>query len=394
MFADELDRPGWNRSVRIDADPTRQPLPRPALRIRYVAIGPVAVFGPANFPLAFTVAGGDTASALAAGCPVVVKAHSSHPGTSELVGHAIVAAVRECGLPPGTFSLLFGSGKAVGTALVEHPAIRAVGFTGSETVGRGLFDLASRRPVPIPVFAEMSSVNPVLLLSGALTDQADAIAAGFCQSVTLGVGQFCTNPGIVLLPDDPAGHAFAQKVVAGLASHPEAPMLNRTTADGYHKRIMEVAAVAGVQTLLPPQPAGGPARCHARPALFAAPADLFCSTPTLQHEIFGPASILIWCSGHGDMLQVLRRLGGQLTCSIHANDTDLANAPSLLHTLEQMAGRIVFNGFPTGVEVSEAMVHGGPYPATTDGRFTSVGTRAIDRFLRPVCHQNAPASLS
>jgi 2,5-dioxopentanoate dehydrogenase len=389
MFADVIEKPDWNRPSHDVALPDRKPLPRPDMKLHYVPIGPVAVFGPANFPLAYTVAGGDSASALAAGCPVVVKAHSSHPGTSELVAIAVDEAVKRCGLPPGVFSVVFGGGRTIGQLLVDHPAIAAVGFTGSEAVGRGLFDRAARRPVPIPVFAEMSSINPVILLPGALQANLESIATAFVQSLTLGVGQFCTNPGLVLLPGGELGRSFATRVAELLAPTPAAPMLNVTTAKSYHQGLADVGSAGGVQTLLKPSPASGPAACHAKPALFATAAADFVLSHRLREEVFGPASLLVWCDTPVDFDRVLSTLGGQLTATVHASGADHQSHAEMIASLDYLAGRVIFGGFPTGLEVCGSTVHGGPYPATTDGRFTSVGTRAIDRFLRPVCHQNA-----
>ena len=390
MFAAALESDGWNRPLIEPAQPDREPLPKPDTRLRYIALGPVAVFGPANFPLAFTVAGGDTASALAAGCPVVVKAHSSHPGVSEMVGAAIRKAIDACGMHEGVFSLLFGSGSKIGPVLVNHPAVKAVGFTGSQSVGRSLFDLAAARPDPIPVFAEMSSINPVILFPGRLAEEADAIVDGLYGSVTLGVGQFCTNPGLVLLPEGAAADAFAEKLAAKLGAHDAAPMLNRGTCEGYDAGLERLAKTSGVETLLRPEPEYGPGDCHAAPALFRVGAADFLKADPLHEEVFGPVTLLVRCSDADAMREVITAVSGQLTVSFHANASDVSANADLIADLETFAGRLVCNGFPTGVDVSASMVHGGPYPATTDSRFTSVGTRAIDRFLRPVCYQSFP----
>ncbi len=390
LFADFIESGEWSRSVIEPGDPERKPMPKPDTRLRYIGVGPVAVFGPANFPLAFSVAGGDTASALAAGCPVVVKAHSSHPGTGELVALAISRAVETIGLPEGVFSMLFGSGREVGTALVNHPEIQAVGFTGSAKAGRALFDLAAARPHPIPVFAEMSSINPVLLLDGALAERGDAIVEGLYGSVTLGVGQFCTNPGLVLLPDGSAAAAFADKLKEKLAAHAAAPMLNAVTCAAYGDGLQRLAETSGVECLLSPSTENENSGFAAAPALFRVSASDFSAAETLHEEVFGPTTLLVSCADAGEMERVVRTLGGQLSVTVHASDSDVAANENLISNLEAKAGRIVFNGFPTGVEVCRSMVHGGPYPATTDSRFTSVGTQAIYRFCRPVCYQDFP----
>lgn len=388
MFAGLLRESRWNRPEIEQAQPDRKPLPKPDTRLRAVALGPVAVFGPANFPLAFSVAGGDTASALAAGCPVVVKAHSSHPGVSEMVGRAVLRAAEKTGMPEGVFSLLFG--RAVGPAMVKHRAIKAVGFTGSQEVGRQLFDLAAARPAPIPVFAEMASINPVLLLPGALEERNDPIAEGLYGSVTLGVGQFCTNPGLVLIPDGETGARFEKALRAQLEAHPAQPMLNKRTRVGYEEGLSRLGGVEGVDTLLdrgiPPE--GNP--CAAGPALYAVDSARFLEEPRLHEEVFGPVTLLVRCPDADAMRKVVESAGGQLTLTFHANDKDLEEYADLIADLELFAGRLVANGFPTGVEVCATMVHGGPYPATTDSRFTSVGGRAIERFLRPVCYQDFP----
>ncbi len=391
LFADEIEKPDWNHPRIERAQPDRQPLPKPDMRMRYIPIGPVAVFGPANFPLAFSTAGGDTASALAAGCPVIVKAHSSHPGVSELVGRAVLQAARDTGMPEGVFSMLFGSGRTVGKALISHPAVKAAGFTGSETAGRALFNLAAARPEPIPVFAEMSSINPVLILPGALESRHAEIVEGLYASLTVGVGQFCTNPGLILLPQSEAAERFATDLGAKLGAHQAQPMLNRETHRSYLEGIARLGGIAGVEMLV--KPADHSPACHALPGLFRTTADTFIREHSLHAEVFGPATLLVSCANPGVMAEVVSALGGQLTATLHATTEELTDNEPLLALLESKAGRIVCNGFPTGVEVCGTMVHGGPYPATTDGRFTSVGTRAIDRFLRPVCYQDYPESI-
>lgn len=388
LFASLLREGSWC-DARIDqALPERQP-PRPDLRYRLIGVGPVAVFAASNFPLAFSVAGGDTAAALAAGCPVVVKAHSAHPGTSELVGGAIVRALRACGLPAGVFSLLFGSGATVGQALVGHPAIQAVGFTGSRHAGQTLMTVAAARPQPIPVYAEMSSVNPIFLLPAALAARTSAIATGFAASLTQGVGQFCTNPGLVVGIAGPAFEHFAQEALAALGAVPPGTMLNRAIADSYRDATAQLAAQPEVQVLhQAPAPSG-----QGGAALFRTTAARWLADAALHGEMFGPASLLVACRDEEELYAVAERLEGQLTVTLQLDEADLALAAGLLPVLERKAGRVLANGFPTGVEVAAAMVHGGPFPATSDGRSTSVGTAAIARFLRPVCYQNLPDAL-
>jgi NADP-dependent aldehyde dehydrogenase len=394
LFAALAETDAWRDPRHETALPERQPAPRPSLDYHLRALGPVAVFGPANFPLAYAVAGGDTASALAVGCPVLVKAHSSHPGVSALVGGVVAEAVRAAGLPPGVFSLLFGSGRSIGAALVKHPAVRAAGFTGSKAAGRELFNACAARPAPIPFFGELSSLNPVVLLPGALEARPRALAEGLSTSLTLGCGQFCTNPGLILLPGgSAAAEAFTSRLIELLAGTPAAPMLNLATRKGYSAGLARLAGTSGVETLLAAPAETGPGGCHAAPGLFRCDAATFRGDPGLHEEVFGPATLLATYQDPADLLATLESLEGQLTASIHGEEAEFADPASapILAALEERAGRIVFNGFPTGVEVSAAMVHGGPWPATTDARFTSVGSAALQRWTRPVCLQNRPS---
>jgi alpha-ketoglutaric semialdehyde dehydrogenase len=376
--------------LRHDAAlPDRQPLPRPDIRMMQRPLGPVAVFGASNFPLAFSTAGGDTASALAAGCPVVVKGHPAHPGTSEIVAQAIDAARRACGLHPGVFSLLQGIGNDLGTALVQHPLITAVGFTGSLAGGRALFDLCARRDVPIPFYGELGSVNPVFLLPAALTARGTAIAKGWAGSLTMGAGQFCTNPGLVLAIDGPDADAFVAAATEALAAIGAQVMLTDGIAAAFRDGRDRMAATAGVRTLLT-------TTCDHRtatPAIYEVSGKDWLANTALGHEVFGPLGLIIRVADMAEMEAVARALEGQLTCTLQmdAGDTDLARR--LMPVLERKAGRVLANGFPTGVEVCEAMVHGGPYPASTNFGATSVGTMAIRRWLRPVSYQNLPEAL-
>ncbi len=388
MFA-SLAREGSWVDARIDhALPDRKPLPKPDLRRMLVPLGPVAVFGASNFPLAFSVAGGDTASAFAARNPVVCKAHPAHPGTSEMAARAILAAARACSLPDGVFSLIHGADPAVSLALVRHPAIRAVGFTGSLRAGRALFDAASQRPDPIFVYAEMGSVNPIFILPGALAERSDAIADGLRQSVNASTGQMCTCPGLVFAS---AAAPFAARLRDLFRQSTPATMLHPGILRSYESglaRLQSVSGVASTASTLDPDSA----RTQARPTLLEAGLDEFLAHPELGEEVFGPSTLLVHCDSPAGFEAAARRLEGSLTATIHGTPADLESHRSLVSLLAARAGRILFNGFPTGVEVCPSMNHGGPYPATTDSKFTSVGTAAILRFARPVCFQNFPQS--
>jgi NADP-dependent aldehyde dehydrogenase len=390
LFATLIREGSWV-DARIDtALPERKPIPRPDLRRMFLPLGPVVVFGSSNFPFAFSVAGGDTASALAAGNPVVVKAHRAHPGTSELVASAIQRAILRCQLPDGIFSMLHGAGSTLGIALVRHPATRAVGFTGSREAGRALFDAANARPEPIPVFAEMSSLNPVFILPGALRERGPQIAEALRGSVTIGVGQFCTKPGLVFGIGGASLQEFAKRFADAIAATPPATMLHAGICESYHHGLDTMEKVPGVVALGMSDTDPDKTKTHGEPVVFATDAETFRAHPTLHEEVFGPYTLLIDAPSIGEMIGIARRLEGQLTATIHGTDDDLAHASELMAILERKAGRLIINGFPTGVEVCHAMQHGGPYPATTDARFTSVGTAAIQRFVRPVCYQNFP----
>ncbi|QXH34603.1 aldehyde dehydrogenase (NADP(+)) [Pseudomonas muyukensis] len=385
-------RAGEWLDVRVDnALPERQPLARPDLRQRQVPLGPVAVFGASNFPLAFSVAGGDTASALAAGCPVVVKAHGAHPGTSELVGQAVARAVQLCELPAGVFSLLYGAGREVGIGLVTDPRIKAVGFTGSRSGGLALCQAAQARPEPIPVYAEMSAINPVFLFDVALRARSEALAQGFVTSLTQGAGQFCTNPGLVVARQGPALEHFLVAASTHVRQAAAQTMLTPGIASAYAGGVAALSANHNARCAASGLPAQGPNQCQAQ--LFVTTAQAFLADPTLQAEVFGAASLVVACDNDEQIRQMAEHLEGQLTATLHLDEADLDSARRLLPTLERKAGRILVNGWPTGVEVCDAMVHGGPFPATSDARSTSVGTAAILRFLRPVCYQDFPDAL-
>ncbi|WP_271272675.1 aldehyde dehydrogenase (NADP(+)) [Aliamphritea hakodatensis] len=383
-------REGRGFFPRIDpALPERQPLPRSDLRQRHIPLGPVAVFGASNFPLAFSVAGGDTASALAAGAPVVVKAHSAHPGTSELVGRAIQLAVKQCQLHPGVFSLLYGSGTRVGTGLVNDARIKAVGFTGSRTGGTALMKAAFERPEPIPVYAEMSSANPVFLLPAALASDPVALATGFCGSLQAGAGQFCTNPGLVIAVDGQPLQQFIEECCALLSQSSSQTMLTSDIHQAYVRGVERMVQTVGVDVLSKGQCQTGPNQCQT--VLLATSAETFFANKGLSEEVFGSCSLVVRCRDEEQMLKVAGELEGQLTTSVQCHDNEQEQlVSSLLKLCELKAGRVLFNGYPTGVEVCHAMVHGGPYPATSESRSTSVGTAAIQRFLRPVCYQDVP----
>ncbi|MBQ2263176.1 MAG: aldehyde dehydrogenase (NADP(+)) [Loktanella sp.] len=389
LFADHIRKGDYLDQRHDPALPDRQPMPRPELRMMQRPIGPVAVFGASNFPLAFSVAGGDTAAALAAGCPVVAKGHPGHPGTGELVGDAITAAVAACGLDAGVFSLIQGGAHEMGGALVTHPLIKAVGFTGSLRGGRALFDLCAARPEPIPFFGELGSVNPMFILPQALAARGEAIAKGWAGSLTMGAGQFCTNPGLAILIDGPDADAFAATATAALQEVSAQVMLSDGIASAYRKGSDVVAGSAGVTALLAAESAGR----NANPGLYDVSADTWLDNHALAEEVFGPLGLIIRARDAAQMETIARSLQGQLTCTLHLDDDDIAQAKGLMPVLERKAGRLLANGFPTGVEVADSMVHGGPYPASTNFGATSVGTLSIRRFLRPVCYQNLPEAL-
>lgn len=388
MFADLLDAGFWLDARIEEAMPDRQPLPKPDIRSMHRPLGPVAVFCASNFPLAFSVAGGDTASALAAGCPVIVKAHSSHPGVAAIAAAAIVRAAKRCEMPAGVFSLLYGSGTEVGMHLVKHPDIKAVGFTGSFKGGKALMDAAAARPEPIPVYAEMSSINPVVMLPCALDEKSPQLAEAFLQSLTLGVGQFCTNPGLLFIVDHD-GKTFTNALTIAVRNAAPGVMLNAGICQAFFDATDLVASEPGVQRFLSDV---APSYGQGIPQVFVIAASDYLGNPKLNHEMFGPASMIV-VGSQAEILQAIAALEGQLTGSIHGTTEDLHAHTELINALELRVGRIVFNGFPTGVEVCHSMVHGGPYPSTSDGRSTSVGTMAIHRFTRPVAWQNCPQEL-
>lgn len=388
LFASHIRNGDYLDRRHDEALPERKPLPRPDIRLMQRPIGPVAVFGASNFPLAFSTAGGDTASALAAGCPVVVKGHSAHPGTGEIVAEAVHAAIKKHGLHPGTFSLIQGGRRDVGTGLVTHPLIKAVGFTGSLAGGRALFDLCAQRPEPIPFFGELGSVNPMFILPEAAGARGAAIAKGWAGSLTMGAGQFCTNPGIAVILAEQAD-AFAEAARAALSETGPQVMLTDGIAKAYRDGRDRVAAGSGVREILT-------STCdlrNATPYLFRVTAADWLENHVLAEEVFGPLGLIVTVESTGQMLEVAKSFTGQLTATLHLDDADAELGRRLIPILERKAGRVLANGYPTGVEVCDAMVHGGPYPASTNFGATSVGTLSIRRFLRPVAYQNMPAAL-
>ncbi|AHD02201.1 aldehyde dehydrogenase (NADP(+)) [Leisingera methylohalidivorans] len=389
LFAAHILKGDYLDRRHDEALPERQPMPRPDLKMVQRPIGPVAVFGASNFPLAFSTAGGDTAAALAAGCPVVVKGHSAHPGTGEIVAEAVHAAAVKCGVHPGVFSLIQGGNRHVGAALVQHPLIKAVGFTGSLAGGRALFDLCAARPEPIPFFGELGSVNPMFILDGALDARAEEIGKGWAASLSMGAGQFCTNPGVAVVNSGEQAEKFAAATRQALGETGAQTMLTDGIAEAYRNGQRRIAETEGVQELLT-------SMCDQReatPYLYQTTAKNWMNNEVLAEEVFGPMGIIVVAEGVEDMRAIARNLKGQLTCTVHMEDADTPDAQALMPILERKAGRVLANGFPTGVEVSDTMVHGGPYPASTNFGATSVGTLSIRRFLRPVCYQNLPEGL-
>ncbi|MCJ8140001.1 aldehyde dehydrogenase (NADP(+)) [Falsirhodobacter halotolerans] len=389
LFADHI-RKGDYLDRRTDgAQPDRQPAARPEIRMVQRPIGPVAVFGASNFPLAFSTAGGDTAAALAAGCPVVVKGHSAHPGTGEIVAEAVNAAIRKTGVHPGVFSLIQGGRREVGTALVQHPLIKAVGFTGSLGGGRALFDLCAQRPEPIPFFGELGSVNPMFVLPRALAARGAQMGEGWAGSLTMGAGQFCTNPGIAVVPTGAEGDAFIDATAKALKAAAPQTMLTNGIADAYRQGKDRFDTRNSVRPVVSTTSDGR----SAAPNLYEVSSNAFLEDHTLGEEVFGPLGLVVRTSSPDEMVRLAKGLSGQLTATILMDDGDTDAARALLPVLERKAGRVLINGFPTGVEVVDSMVHGGPYPASTNFGATSVGTLSIRRFLRPVAFQNLPDAL-
>jgi len=389
MFADHIEAGGYLDRRHDPALPDRKPQPRPELRMMQRPIGPVAVFGASNFPLAFSVAGGAVTKTLAAGCPVGVKGHPAHPGTSDLMAQAVDIARRSCDLPVGVFGMIQGAEHTLGAALVRHPLIRAVGFTGSLAGGRALFDMCAARSDPIPFFGELGSINPVFVLPAAQATRGAQIGADWAASLTLGVGQFCTNPGVLVVGPGQGAEALVAAAKAALAKAGAEPMLTHGLASAYRRGALANADIPGIQIHV----LNDAKARDAAPTLFEVNAATWLAEPTLAHEVFGPAGIIVRGSSADEIVAIARKLDGQLTCTLQLDAADTDLAAQLVPILERKAGRLLVNGFPTGVEVAEAMVHGGPYPASTNFGATSVGTLALRRWLRPVCYQNLPLEL-
>lgn len=390
MFASLLKEGSWVEATIDEAMPSRTPLPRNDLRKMLRAIGVVSVFEASNFPLAFACAGGDTASALASGCPVVVKAHSSHSGTSELIATAIIKAAQKCDMPDGVFSMVHGSGRTVGQQIVLHKVVKAVGFTGSLSGGMKLFELANKREEPIPVFAEMGSVNPCLFLPSSLNDT-EKLAKLYANSITLGSGQFCTNPGLILCLKDEKLEVFKSDLAKEIKNINPSTMLSSNIQEAYEENKKEALEQKGINLLA--QSENENTQSEGRPTVAFVDASIFVQNPTLHEEVFGPYSLIVECKNQNELSQVISSLKGQLTATIMGNVQDMKVFKNEILALEEKCGRILFNGVPTGVEVCHSMQHGGPFPAATDSRFTSVGTGAIRRFVRPVCYQDCPEFL-
>jgi len=391
MFADYI-REGSYVEASIDTSlPERVPVPKPDLRKMMVPLGPVVVFGASNFPLAYSVAGGDTAAAFASGCPVLVKAHPGHPGTSALVGMAIIKAAKETNMPDGIFSLLYDSGFTIGKALVGHPSAKAVGFTGSVSGGRALFDIASQRESPIPVFAEMGSTNPSILLPQALKNRASQIADVYSDSITQSVGQFCTNPGLLFAVRGDGLNDFINHLSSKISKSDAGTMLHSGISEAFREKSIEMTNQLGVEFIS--QSNNEASEAEGKPTLAKATGEVFINNPKLHEEVFGPFSLIIECVDENELRECVNNLVGQLTTTIIGEDEEFRNYSGLINELREKAGRVIFNGVPTGVEVCPSMTHGGPYPATTDSRFTAVGVHSIKRFLRPVTFQNAPQAI-
>ena len=392
LFAQLLREGSWVEA-RIDtAIPDRQPLPKPDLRRMMIPLGPVMVFGASNFPFAYSAAGGDTASALAAGCPVIVKAHPSHPGTDEMVSHAIISAAKKTNMPDGVFSMLF-SDEAMAIKLVTHPVVKAIGFTGSRKGGMAIFNAAVNRTEPIPVYAEMSAVNPVIFMPDAVASNANGIAQGLVASVTMGVGQFCTNPGLGFMVNDDNAAAFLNSLSEGFKNAMPGTMLSANICTNYYNGVDQLKNAGAVTALAHSNTKANAGKTEAVPYVFTVMQKDFIADKQLSHEVFGPATLIVLCKNVEEICAILKDMEGQLTATVHATTADEKQIQPVIDLMKEKAGRIIFGGFPTGVEVCDAMVHGGPFPSTTDGRSTSVGSAAIQRFVRPVAYQNFPQHL-
>ncbi|SFG82693.1 aldehyde dehydrogenase (NADP(+)) [Pedobacter insulae] len=393
LFAKLVEEGSWVNAIIDHALPERQPLPRPDIRRMLIPIGPVVVFGASNFPLAFSVAGGDTASALASGCPVIVKAHPAHLGTSALVAGAIVQAVAKCGMPKGVFSMLYDDGYTIGEQLVKHPFTQAVAFTGSFRGGMALMKMAQEREKPIPVFAEMGSINPIIFLPQAIATKAEELAHKYAASITLGAGQFCTNPGLLLAIESPELDKFKETLANAISAIPSATMLTSGIYQNYNTLSEEVSQVKGIKWLAQANAINGDLQNQSVAKVAVVSGADFLANPKLHEEIFGPYSLLVVAENSSQLQDIIQTIGGQLTVTVMSENQEIANYPALVSKLSEKTGRLILNGVPTGVEVCAAMQHGGPFPATSDSRFTSVGSTAIYRFVRPIAFQDWDDSL-
>lgn len=391
MFASKIRNKAWRNPIIDTGDPERSPMPKPDLRLHQIPLGPIVVFGASNFPLAFSTAGGDTASALAAGCPVIVKSHPMHAGTGEMVATAITKAAKETRMPDGVFSNLNGAGIELGEQLVKHPKVKGVGFTGSLKGGRALFNLAATREEPIPVFAEMGSINPVVITNEALKQRGSDLASQYAASICLGAGQFCTNPGLILAPEGETTNRFASNLADALKAIDSQSMLHPKIHKTFHHGAKVILHEEAVTALLKGEQSVTANLAAA--SLATVKGKVFLKNRLLHQEVFGPFSLLVTYADEKELLNIIRNLEGQLTATVICEPSDEHRLPAIIKQLKNKVGRIVYNGVPTGVEVSPAMMHGGPYPASTDSRFTSVGGEAINRWLRPICYQDFPKEL-
>ncbi|GLO63792.1 aldehyde dehydrogenase [Vibrio sp. MACH09] len=387
LFASVVEGGLWQNAIFDTANPERAPLAKPDIRSQNIAIGPVAVFGASNFPLAFSTAGGDTASALAAGCPVIVKGHPAHPGTSEIVAKCIANALKQLAMPQAIFALLQGTSHELGQSLVTHPLISAIGFTGSIHGGRALFDLANQRTKPIPFYGELGASNPVFILSNRMRKNPQSLADEFLTSMSMGCGQFCTKPAVLFVAQGAATEQFLSHVKQGIQAQPEQTMLTSGIKQNYIQQCQQRAAQSGLAQTRSSQ------HHDVAAMVFETNAIQWRDNPQWQEEIFGPQSTIVVCEDDHEMITLSQELAGSLTATIQAEQEDYPVAAKLIPHLEEIAGRVVFNGWPTGVEVSYAMVHGGPYPASTMSASTSVGAESIKRWLRPVAYQSLPNEL-
>ncbi|WNH09863.1 aldehyde dehydrogenase (NADP(+)) [Thalassobellus suaedae] len=390
-FADLVSKDDWKGNTFDLAIPNRQPLPKDDLRKTVTPLGPVVVFGASNFPFAFSTAGGDTASALAAGCPVIVKAHEMHSGTSELVASAIIKAAKKTGMPNGVFSHLSGRGPIVGSALVNHSKVKAVGFTGSINAGRAIFNLASKREEPIPVYAEMGSINPVIITPLAIANRGEAIASTYAGSITVGTGQFCTNPGLIITTENDKTEDFIQDLANKTVAIEPQCMLHPNIKAGYNKNEASVTSQEGVKTVAKIE--GELKNNFVASAIASVSGANFLANPKIHQEVFGPFSLVVKSKDEDQLVAIIEALEGQLTGTIIAEKEDIENLTDIVDALTNRVGRIIFNGVPTGVEVCPSMHHGGPYPASSDSKYTSVGVDAIYRWVRPVSYQSFPTEL-